>query len=139
MVLTSTRRSDPRASDRTADAPAAPDAAFADPLAAALRPAWVDVDLDALERNLRRMLARVRPAGVLAVLKADAYGHGAPRVARLLAAAGVDWAGVALVEEGAELCRAGVELPILVLGTAQPSQLLLFRRYRLTAIVSSFD
>ena len=99
----------------------------------------MDVDLDALERNLRRLVARVRPAGVLAVLKADAYGHGAPRVARLLEEAGVDWGGVALVEEGAELRRAGVALPILVLGTAQPSQLPLFRRYRLVPTVSSLD
>ena len=130
-----TRPADPRPTGPAEEAAAGD----ADALAAALRPAWVDVDLDALERNLRRLVARVRPAGVLAVLKADAYGHGAPRVARLLEEAGVDWGGVALVEEGAELRRAGVALPILVLGTAQPSQLPLFRRYRLVPTVSSLD
>ena len=53
------------------------------------------------------------------MIKADAYGHGAVAVGRELEAAGVDWLGVALVEEGAELRRGGVEAPILVLGPAQ--------------------
>lgn len=108
-------------------------------LAAALRPAWVDVDLDALERNLRVVRAGLSEAGarVMAVVKADAYGHGAVGVSRCLAAAGVDWLGVALLEEGAEIRRAGVEVPILVLGTARPAKIALYRRYRLTPTVSS--
>jgi alanine racemase len=71
------------------------------------------------------------------VVKADAYGHGAVGVSRALEAAGVDWLGVALLEEGAEIRRAGVELPILVLGTARPAKVALYRRYRLTPTVSS--
>jgi len=70
-------------------------------------------------------------------VKADAYGHGAPRVARALAEGGVDWFGVALVEEGAELRRAGVREPILVLGVGDRAQLPLFRKYRLTPTISS--
>lgn len=108
-------------------------------LAGALRPAWVEIDLDAVEANMALLRRRVAPARVLAVLKADAYGHGAPRAARALAAAGVDWLGVALLEEGAELRRAAVTLPILVLGTAQESQVPLYRRYRLTPTVSSLE
>lgn len=108
-------------------------------LARALRPAWAEVDLDALVGNLDRLRRRVAPAAVLAVLKADAYGHGAPAAALALEAAGVDQVGVALLEEGAELRREGVRLPILVLGTAQESQLPLYRRYRLTPTVSSLD
>lgn len=108
-------------------------------LAEALRPAWVEVDLDALVGNLDLLRRRVAPAAVLAVLKADAYGHGAPAAALALEAAGVDQVGVALLEEGAELRREGVRLPILVLGTAQESQLPLYRRYRLTPTVSSLD
>lgn len=73
----------------------------------------------------------------MAVVKADAYGHGAMGVSRALEAAGVDWLGVALLEEGAEIRRAGVELPILVLGTARPAKIALYRRYRLTPAVSS--
>src|SRR4051812_31755824 len=78
-------------------------------LQAALRPAWVDVDLAALEHNLARLRERLAgsDAKVMAVVKADAYGHGAVGVSRALEGAGVDWLGVALLEEGAELRRAG--------------------------------
>jgi alanine racemase len=106
-------------------------------LGGVLRPAWADVDLDALAANLRHARQRVAPAHVLAVIKAGAYGHGAVPVARALEAEGVDWLGVALVEEGADLRRGGVEAPVLVLGVAQPEQLPFFRRYRLTPTVSS--
>jgi len=115
----------------------------ADDLAAALRPAWVDVDLEALEHNLAAIRRRVSGALTMAVVKADAYGHGGVGVARVLEAAGVDWLGVALLEEGAEIRRAGVELPILVLGVlgvlgaARPAKIALYRRYRLTPTVSS--
>jgi alanine racemase len=106
-------------------------------LESALRPAWVDVDLEALEHNLLVLRERIRPAKAMAVVKADAYGHGAVGVSRALQAAGVDWLGVALLEEGAEIRRAGVRLPILVLGTARPAKISLYRRYRLTPTVSS--
>lgn len=106
-------------------------------LASALRPAWVDVDLDVLDRNLAALRARMGAARILAVVKADAYGHGATGVSRALEAAGVDWLGVALLEEGAEIRRSGVDLPILVLGTARPEWLALYRRYDLTPAVSS--
>jgi alanine racemase len=107
-------------------------------LEAALRPAWVDVDLEALEHNLATVRSRLEPGTrTMAVVKADAYGHGAVGVSRALAAAGVDWLGVALLEEGAELRRAGVEVPILVLGTARPAKISLYRRYRLVPTVSS--
>jgi alanine racemase len=106
-------------------------------LEAALRPAWVDVDLAALEHNLVLLRERLAGTGTMAVVKADAYGHGAVGVSRALEAAGVDWLGVALLEEGAEIRRGGVELPILVLGTARPAKIALYVRYRLTPTVSS--
>ncbi|HWM89775.1 MAG TPA: alanine racemase [Thermoanaerobaculia bacterium] len=107
-------------------------------LEAALRPAWVDVDLEALESNLATVRSRLPPVTrTMAVVKADAYGHGAVGVSRALAAAGVDWLGVALLEEGAEIRRAGIEMPILVLGTARPAKIALYRRYRLIPTVSS--
>jgi alanine racemase len=106
-------------------------------LESALRPAWVDVDLEALEHNLEVLRERISPAKPMAVVKADAYGHGAVGVSRALEAAGVDWLGVALLEEGAEIRRAGVRVPILVLGTARPAKISLYRRYRLTPTVSS--
>ena len=108
-------------------------------LAGALRPAWVDVDLAALEHNLARIRERLAGSGarIMAVVKADAYGHGAVGVSRALEAAGVDWLGVALLEEGAEIRRAGVRTPILVLGTARPAKIALYARYGLTPTISS--
>jgi alanine racemase len=108
-------------------------------LQAALRPAWVDVDLDALEHNLAKIRRRLggSETRVMAVVKADAYGHGAVGVSRALEAAGVDWLGVALLEEGAEIRRAGVRIPVLVLGTARPEKIALYARYGLTPALSS--
>lgn len=108
-------------------------------LLSALRPAWVVVDLDAVEHNLDYLRRRIEPSGLLAVIKADAYGHGAPIVARTLESAGIEWLGVALVEEGVELRREGIVAPILVLGTSQPGQLALYQRYDLTPTISSLD
>jgi alanine racemase len=105
----------------------------------ALRPSWGEIDLDALVANLARLRDRVGGAGVLGVIKADAYGHGAAPVARALEAAGIDWLGVAMVEEGAEARRAGVDAPILMLGPIRREQLPLVRRYRLTPAVSSLE
>ena len=104
-----------------------------------LRPAWAEIDLDALAGNFRRLRDLVAPARVLAVIKADAYGHGAPEVGRALEAAGVELLGAALLEEGAEVRRAGVSVPILVLGVARAAQLPYYRRYRLTPVVSGLD
>lgn len=105
----------------------------------ALRPSWAELDLDALVRNLAHVRERAAGAAVLGVVKADAYGHGAPQVGRALADAGVDWLGVALVEEGAELRRAGVATPILVLGPVREEQMALVGRHELTPAVSSMD
>lgn len=77
------------------------------------RPTVVEVDLDAVRHNVRRL----KPPGVelMAVVKADAYGHGDAPVARAALEAGATWLGVALVEEGIGLRDAGVDAPILVL------------------------
>ena len=119
--------------------PPAVEASGVEDLQAALRPAWVDVDLDALEHNLAEIRRRLggSETRVMAVVKADAYGHGAVGVSRALEAAEVDWLGVALLEEGAEVRRAGVRLPILVLGTARPEKIALYARYGLTPTLSS--
>jgi alanine racemase len=108
-------------------------------LEAVLRPAWADVDLDALAANYRALARRLGEAGIVAVVKADAYGHGAPRVARVLEELGARLTAVALLEEGAQLRRAGVELPILALGPASEAQPPLYRRYRILPTVSSLE
>jgi alanine racemase len=74
---------------------------------------------------------------VMAVIKADAYGHGAVPVAKCLAESGVDWFGVATVEEALELREAGVEQPVLLLGGLYMSDPAHLIEYRLTPSVSS--
>jgi alanine racemase len=87
------------------------------------RPTHVEIDLAALRHNLQQARRQAGPnRQVLAVVKADAYGHGAARVAPVLQAAGADCFGVAMVEEGAELRRAGIVRPILVLGGIYPDR-----------------
>ncbi len=83
----------------------------------AVRPTRAEVNLEALRHNLR-VVRRHAGEGVRvwAVLKADAYGHGAPAVARTLERARVDGFCVALIEEGVELREAGIVAPILVMG-----------------------
>jgi len=83
-----------------------------------IRPTRAEIDLGALTRNLETLNTAAPGIDVLAVVKADAYGHGAVPVSRALEAAGVRFLGVALVEEGIALRQAGVTSDILVLGGA---------------------
>jgi alanine racemase len=82
----------------------------------AVRPTRADVNLEALRHNLRVVTRQASDAKVWAVLKADAYGHGAPAVARTLERAKIDGFCVALLEEAVELREAGIVAPILVMG-----------------------
>ncbi len=83
-----------------------------------IRPTRAEIDLAALRQNLSEVRRLANGLEVMAVVKADAYGHGALPVARALEAEGVRLLGVALVEEGLALRAAGVKAPILVLGGA---------------------
>jgi len=78
---------------------------------------WAEVDLDALAHNIRalRMALPARTA-CMAVVKADAYGHGAVPVAQTAVAAGATWLGVATAEEALELRAAGLTAPTLIFG-----------------------
>jgi len=82
----------------------------------AVRPTRAEVNLAALRHNLHVVRKHAGSSKVWAVLKADAYGHGAPAVARTLERAGADGFCVALLEEGVELREAGITAPILVMG-----------------------
>jgi alanine racemase len=86
------------------------------------RPTWAEIDLDALLHNFAVVRRRVGSVPILAVVKANAYGHGAVRVALTLEEAGAACFGVALPEEGVELRRAGVRAPVLLLGGFAPAQ-----------------
>ena len=80
------------------------------------RPVWAEIDLDAVARNTRLLKGQANGAALLAVVKANAYGHGAVAVARAALAAGADRLGVICVDEGEQLRRAGIAAPILVMG-----------------------
>lgn len=86
------------------------------------RPVWADIDLDALDHNVHELKRQARGALLMAVVKANAYGHGAIAVARAALAAGADRLGVVCVDEGEELRRAGITAPILVMGHTPVSQ-----------------
>src|SRR4249919_3373581 len=86
-------------------------------------PAWVEIDLDALAVNIAEVRRAVGPdVKILLIVKADAYGHGAPEIAREAVLAGVHMLGVATVEEGQELRRSGLDAAILVLSPALPDE-----------------
>jgi alanine racemase len=102
-----------------------------------LRPTWVEISLSKLRRNFERVQRLAGRRKVMAVIKADAYGHGAVAVANCLAQCGADWFGVATVEEALELRAAGITQPILLLGglyMSDPADLI---TYRLTPSISS--
>ena len=82
--------------------------------------AWAEIDLDAVRANVAWLRETVAPAGVWAVVKANGYGHGAVPVARAAVEAGAGGLCVALVGEGVELRRAGIDVPVLVLSEPPP-------------------
>ena len=81
---------------------------------------YCEIDLEAIRNNVRVMKQAARSPHFLAVVKANAYGHGAVPVAKAALEAGADWLAVAIPEEGIELRHAGIQAPILVLGGAEP-------------------
>ena len=104
-----------------------------------LRPTVLTVDLDAIIFNLGLLKDYTGGRPQLAVVKANAYGMGAVPVARALIRGGAAWLGVALAEEGVQLRRAGLSVPILMLGPAAPSQAGVLLREKLTPTVYSID
>src|ERR1700691_3322459 len=82
----------------------------------AVRPTRAEVNREALRHNLHVVRKHAGSARIWGVLKADAYGHGAPAVARTLERAGIAGMCVALLEEAVELREAGIRAPILVMG-----------------------
>jgi alanine racemase len=106
----------------------------------ARRPTWAEIDLNHLAANFKRVKQRVGPvARVMAVVKANAYGHGAVACARRLVSEGADWFGVALPEEAVELRSAGITQPVLCLGGFWPGQAAACIQHQLTPIVYRLD
>lgn len=104
------------------------------------RPTYIELDLEALAHNVRAIREHL-PEGteVMAVVKANAYGHGAIPIARAALKAGASRLAVALLEEGLELRRAGIEVPILVLGYTDPGTLPYAQRERIAVSIFTED
>ncbi len=101
-------------------------------------PAFLEIDLSAVAHNYRRISSCLSGGSrALAVVKSDAYGHGAVPVARALVGEGVEMLGVVLVSEGMELRREGISEPILVLGGITPEQVEGVVEHDLTQVVFS--
>ncbi len=111
------------------------------------RPVWAEVQLGALTHNLRLIKRYVnsqptasgRECKVLAVVKANAYGHGAVRVAKAMAKARADWFGVTCTAEGAELRESGIRQPILVLAGVWAGEEQRLLEHRLTPAITGCE
>ena len=104
------------------------------------RPTWAEIDLNQLAANFNQIKKRVGSiARIMAVVKANAYGHGAVECARRLAAEGADWFGVALPEEAIDLRNSGITQPMLCLAGFWPGQAAACIQHKLTTVVYRVD
>ena len=104
------------------------------------RRCWVEIDLAALERNLKLIRASL-PAQIkyVAVVKADAYGHGLPQVAARLMHAGADLFGVATIAEAMTVRELSADWPVLLLSPVLPDEDRYLAEFDLAATVSSLE
>jgi alanine racemase len=125
--------------DARAAAPTARAAAGGD-VGVSVRPTQARIDTSALQHNMERVQQHVgATCRVLAVVKADAYGHGAATAARAFVQAGAWGLAVSLVEEGIELREAGIGAPVVVLGGVPPTAAEVIVHRRLTPVVWTTD
>lgn len=104
------------------------------------RPTFAKIDLDALEHNFWQLRKKVgHDTGIMAVVKADAYGHGGVPIGSNLERLGADWFGVAFCEEGIALREGGITRPILILGGIYYGEARKANKYQLTPVVFSLD
>lgn len=105
------------------------------------RPTWVEIDQSAFRSNIKKIQRYVgTKTGIIAVVKANAYGHQAVPLARCAVRAGVKMLGVSSIEEGITLRAAGITAPVLILGSLYPLEnLAVALRYRLIPTISSFQ
>jgi alanine racemase len=98
---------------------------------------WAEIDVAAVRHNASLLARAAAPAALCAVVKADGYGHGAVAVARAALEGGARWLAVAMVEEGIELRRAGIDAPVLVLSEPTTSAMVDVVAHRLTPTLYS--
>ncbi len=101
-----------------------------------IRPIWLEINLDAIAHNVKKIRQIVgNNTQIIAVVKANAYGHGAIEVSETLLENGVTMLGVGVIEEGIVLREAGIKAPILICGLTTNEQLESLVMYNLTATV----
>lgn len=103
------------------------------------RPTFVEVHLDHFTHNVQQIRNHIGNASIMPVIKANAYGHGILRVAKHLESIGVEQLGVAFLEEGIALRKAGITMPILILGGIFDFHLNRFLEYDLEITISSLN
>lgn len=104
-----------------------------------MRPTHAVIDLAAIRHNVRELSSFLSGASLTAVVKANAYGHGAVAVSKAALSAGAASLAVAIPEEGIELREAGIAVPIFILGLVLPAQADIVIRHRLIAPVCTLD
>ncbi|MGD9175203.1 MAG: alanine racemase [Desulfobacterales bacterium] len=101
-------------------------------------PLWAEIDLEAIAHNVRELRRITQPqARLMAVVKANGYGHGAIEVSRCALQNGASILGVARIEEGIQIRKAGITVPILVFGYTRPHRAGDLLKYDLTQSVYS--
>jgi len=100
-----------------------------------MRPTRAEINLGAIAFNLQGIRRQVAPAGIMAVVKADAYGHGALQVSRIALEEGASYLAVAVIDEAIALRKAGIEAPLLVFGGFSHEDARLFVDWELDATV----
>ncbi|WP_102399085.1 alanine racemase [Haloimpatiens massiliensis] len=104
-----------------------------------LRPVWAEIHLDKLASNMREIRRVSKSKDIIAVVKADAYGHGALDVAPVFLENGANRLAVAVISEAVELRRGGIECPIMILGFTPPNLIDNLLRYDIEQTVYSYD
>ncbi|EGO86859.1 alanine racemase, partial [Clostridium botulinum C str. Stockholm] len=104
-----------------------------------LRPVWAEINLDNLASNMKEIKKISSSKKIIGIVKADAYGHGALDVAPTLIENGATGLAVAVINEGVELRRSGIECPIMVLGFTAPTLIDTLLRHDIEQTVFSLE
>ncbi len=103
-----------------------------------LRRTWAEIHLERLQQNIQHIRAGLQPGcRMMAMVKADAYGHGAVPMARAMERYGIDWFGVSNLEEAIQLRRGGIKKPILIVSYTPPTEVVRLAEYAVTQSVVS--
>jgi len=104
------------------------------------RDTWVEIDLDAIAFNVSELRKRLNPENkLIAVVKANGYGHGALQIATSALQSGADCLAVAFLDEAISLRKNGITAPILVLGASRPRDVSVAIQYKVTLTVYHMD